>query len=290
MSNRFDRHTEGQPKQEQQRQPGYENPMNPSPLHADEDYQSGNKLKGKVAFITGADSGIGRSVAIGYAKEGANVAISYLDEHEDAEDTKAKIEAEGQSAVLLPGDVGDESTCKQLVEQTVDHLGKLDVLVNNAAEQHPTDDIENITAEQLEQTFRTNVFSMFHMTKAALPHLKQGSSIINTASINPYVGNEHLVDYTSSKGAVVAFTRSMARQLVNRGIRVNGIAPGPIWTPLIPATFDEEKVSEFGKSTLMGRPGQPVEHVGSYVLLASDDSTYMTGQFIHINGGMFTSS
>ncbi|KGX90517.1 short-chain dehydrogenase [Pontibacillus halophilus JSM 076056 = DSM 19796] len=282
--------TEGQPRQEQQRQPGYEGPMNPSPLQADEDYQSGNKLKGKVALITGADSGIGRSVAIGYAKEGADVAISYLDEHEDAEETKRKVEAEGRKAILLPGDVGDEQVASDIIDQTIDQLGQLDILVNNAAEQHPTDDLLNISAEQLEKTFRTNVYSMFYTTKAAIPHLKPGSSIINTASINPYVGNPELVDYTSTKGAVVAFTRSMAKQLVNKGIRVNGVAPGPIWTPLIPATFSEEEVEQFGTNTLMGRPGQPVEHVGSYVLLASDDSSYMTGQFIHINGGMFTSS
>ncbi|PBB05777.1 SDR family oxidoreductase [Salimicrobium humidisoli] len=287
---RFDRQTEGQPKQGQSHQPGVEGKMDPKPLHADEDYRSGDKLKGKVALITGADSGIGRSVAIGYAKEGADVAISYLEEHQDAEDTAKLIEAEGQKALLLPGDIGDETHCKNIVEKTVSEFGKLDVLVNNAAEQHPTDDLLNISAEQLEQTFRTNIFSMFHLTKAAIPHLERGSSIINTASINPYTGNPQLVDYTSSKGAVVAFTRSMAQQLVSKGIRVNGVAPGPIWTPLIPATFDEDKVEQFGTNTPMGRPGQPVEHVGSYVLLASDDSTYMTGQFIHINGGLFMSS
>lgn len=290
MTDRYNRQIDGQPAQEQNRQPGYEAPMNPAPLQADEDYQSGNKLKGKVALITGGDSGIGRSVAIGYAKEGADVAISYLDEHEDAQYTKQKVEEEGRKAIIIPGDVGYENTCRDIVETTVDQLGKLDILVNNAAEQHPKDSLEDISAEQLEQTFRTNVYSMFYMTKAALPHLRSGSAIINTASINPYVGNEELVDYTSTKGAVVAFTRSMARQLINRGIRVNGVAPGPIWTPLIPSTFPADEVESFGQNTLMGRTGQPVEHVGSYVLLASDDSSYMTGQFIHINGGMFTSS
>ncbi|KGP93220.1 short-chain dehydrogenase [Pontibacillus chungwhensis BH030062] len=288
--NRDDLMQDGPRKQEQGRQPGYEAQMNPSPLQADEDYKSGNKLKGKVTLITGGDSGIGRSVAIGYAKEGAHVAISYLDEHEDAEETKKKVEAEGAQALLLPGDVGDDATCRDIVAKTVDTFGKLDVLVNNAAEQHPKESIEDISVEQLESTFKTNIFSMFHMVKAALPHLKQGSAIINTASINPYTGNAELVDYTATKGAVVAFTRSMAQQLVNRGIRVNGVAPGPIWTPLIPATFPEEEVDQFGTNTLMGRPGQPVEHVGSYVLLASDDSSYMTGQFIHINGGLYTSS
>ncbi|QAS52869.1 SDR family oxidoreductase [Halobacillus litoralis] len=287
---RYNRQTEGQPGQEQEKQPGLEGKMNPSPLQADDDYQSGNKLAGKVALITGGDSGIGRSVAIGYAKEGADVAISYLEEHEDAEYTKKQVEAQGRRAILIPGDVGEESVCIDAVNRTVDELGQLDILVNNAAEQHPTDDILNISVEQLESTFKTNIYSMFHLTKAAIPHLKQGSSIINTASVNPYVGNPELVDYTATKGAVVGFTRSMAKQLVDKGIRVNGIAPGPIWTPLIPSTFSDEKVEQFGTNTPMGRPGQPVEHVGSYVLLASDDSTYMTGQFIHINGGMFTSS
>ncbi|WP_173918084.1 SDR family oxidoreductase [Halobacillus sp. Marseille-Q1614] len=287
---RMDRQTDGQPGQVQNRQPGYESEMDPLPLQADEDYTSGNKLKGKVALITGGDSGIGRSVAIGYAKEGADVAISYLDEHEDAQYTKEKIEAEGRRAILIPGDVGEESVCRDAVEQTVNELGKLDILVNNAAEQHPTGDLTEISAEQLERTFKTNIYSVFYMTKAAIPHLERGSAIINTASVNPYKGNPQLVDYTSTKGAVVAFTRSMAAQLVEKGIRVNGVAPGPIWTPLIPASFDDEKVEEFGTETPMGRPGQPVEHVGSYVLLASDDSTYITGQFIHINGGMLMTS
>ncbi|RWZ54731.1 SDR family oxidoreductase [Halobacillus fulvus] len=287
---RMNRQTDGQPGQEQSRQPGTEEEMIPSPLQADQDYKSGNKLAGKVALITGGDSGIGRSVAIGYAKEGADVAISYLEEHEDAEYTKQVVEAEGKRAILIAGDVGEESVCQEAVQRTVDELGQLDILVNNAAEQHPTDDIMNISTEQLESTFRTNIYSMFHLTKAALPHLKHGSSIINTASVNPYVGNPELVDYTATKGAVVGFTRSMAKQLADKGIRVNGIAPGPIWTPLIPSTFPDEKVEEFGTNTPMGRPGQPVEHVGSFVLLASDDSTYMTGQFIHINGGMYTSS
>ncbi|WP_079529038.1 SDR family oxidoreductase [Halobacillus hunanensis] len=287
---RMDRQTEGQPGQEQSKQPGMEEKLHPLPLQADDDYKSGDKLIGKVALITGGDSGIGRSVAIGYAKEGADIAISYLEEHQDAEVTKGKVEAEGQRAILIPGDVGEESVCKEAVTRTVDELGQLDILVNNAAEQHPADDLLDISTEQLESTFKTNIYSMFHMTKAALPHLKSGSSIINTASVNPYTGNPHLVDYTATKGAVVAFTRSMAKQLVEKGIRVNGVAPGPIWTPLIPATFSEEKVEQFGTNTPMGRPGQPVEHVGSYVLLASDDSTYITGQFIHINGGMIMQS
>ncbi len=287
---RMDRQTEGQPGQEQSKQPGQEEKLHPQPLQADDDYKSGDKLIGKVALITGGDSGIGRSGAIGYAKEGADIAISYLEEHEDAEITKETVEAEGQRAILIPGDVGEESVCKNAVTRTVKELGSLDILVNNAAEQHPTDNLLDISTEQLESTFKTNIYSMFHMTKAALPHLKSGSSIINTASVNPYTGNPQLVDYTATKGAVVAFTRSMAKQLVEKGIRVNGVAPGPIWTPLIPSTFSEEKVEQFGTNTPMGRPGQPVEHVGSYVLLASDDSTYITGQFIHINGGMIMQS
>ncbi|MCA0984892.1 SDR family oxidoreductase [Halobacillus yeomjeoni] len=286
----MNRQTEGQPAQHQNRQPGIESEMTPRPVQADEEYQSGNKLAGKVALITGGDSGIGRSVSIGFAKEGADVAISYLEEHDDAEYTKKMVEEQGRRCILIPGDIGDESVCQEAVEQTVNKLGKLDILVNNAAEQHPTDDIMNITSEQLERTFKTNIFAMFHMTKAALPHLQKGSSIINTASVTPYVGSPDLVDYTSTKGAVVGFTRSLAKQLVSKGIRVNGVAPGPIWTPLIPSTFSEDKVAEFGTNTPMGRPGQPVEHVGSYVLLASEDSSYMTGQFIHINGGMYTSS
>ncbi|MCA0972336.1 SDR family oxidoreductase [Halobacillus litoralis] len=280
----------GQPAQTQNRQPGVESEMNPAPLHADTDYQSGQKLKGKVALITGGDSGIGKSVAIGYAKEGADVAIVYLDEHEDAEKTKQLVEQQGQKAILIPGDVGEETFCQTVVQQTIKAFGKIDILVNNAAEQHPTDDILKITKEQLERTFRTNIFSMFHMTKAVVPHLTQGSSIINTGSVTPFVGNEQLVDYTATKGAVVGFTRSLAKQLVSKGIRVNGVAPGPIWTPLIPSTFQADDVAKFGADTPMGRPGQPVEHVGSYVLLASDDASYMTGQFIHINGGAYTSS
>ncbi|TGB01268.1 SDR family oxidoreductase [Halobacillus salinus] len=287
---RSERQLGGQPAQTQNKQPGVEGGMNPQPLHADTDYHSGNKLKGKVALITGGDSGIGKSVAIGFAKEGADIAIGYLNEHEDAEKTKQLIEAEGRKAVLFPGDVGEETFCHNLIQQTIDTFGQLDILVNNAAEQHPTNDILNISADQLERTFRTNIFSMFHLTKAALPHLKKGSSIINTASVTPYVGNEKLVDYTSTKGAVVAFTRSLAKQLVSKGIRVNGVAPGPIWTPLIPSTFPAEEVEKFGADTPMGRPGQPVEHVGSYVLLASDDSSYMTGQILHVNGGAYTSS
>ncbi|MCY8721376.1 SDR family oxidoreductase, partial [Bacillus sp. S10C12M] len=264
--NSMDRQAEGQEPQHQDRQPGIESEMNPLPLYEDEDYQGSGKLKGKVAIITGGDSGIGRAAAIAFAKEGADVSILYLDEHSDAEETRKLIEKENVSCLLIPGDIGDENHCEQAVQQTVDHFGKLDILVNNAAEQHPQDSILNISTEQLEKTFRTNIFSMFHMTKKALPHLKEGSAIINTTSITAYEGDTALIDYSSTKGAIVSFTRSMAMSLADKGIRVNAVAPGPIWTPLIPATFPEEKVKQHGLDTPMGRPGQPVEHAGAYVL------------------------
>ncbi|MCY9069867.1 glucose 1-dehydrogenase [Bacillus subtilis] len=288
--NPMDRQTEGQEPQHQDRQPGIESEMNPLPLSEDEDYQGSGKLKGKVAIITGGDSGIGRAAAIAFAKEGADISILYLDEHSDAEETRKRIEKEHVRCLLIPGDVGDENHCEQAVQQTVDHFGKLDILVNNAAEQHPQDSILNISTEQLEKTFRTNIFSMFHMTKKALPHLKEGSAIINTTSITAYEGDTMLIDYSSTKGAIVSFTRSMAMSLADKGIRVNAVAPGPIWTPLIPATFPEKKVKQHGLDTPMRRPGQPVEHAGAYVLLASDESSYMTGQTIHVNGGRFIST
>jgi NAD(P)-dependent dehydrogenase (short-subunit alcohol dehydrogenase family) len=284
------RQTDGQPKQEQERQPGIESEMNPLPIYEDDNYIGTGKLKGKVALITGGDSGIGRAVAVAYAKEGADLSIVYLDEHGDAEDTKARVEKEGVKCLLIPGDVGDESFCNEAIEKTVNELGSLDVLVNNAAEQHPKESIKDITSEQLEKTFRTNFYSYFYFTKKAIDYLKPGSTIINTTSINPYRGNPQLIDYTATKGAINAFTRSMAQALVKDGIRVNAVAPGPIWTPLIPSTFPEDKVAEFGTDTPMGRPGQPVEHVGCFVLLASNDSSYMTGQTLHVNGGDFIST
>jgi len=214
------------------------------------------------------------------------VAIVYLNEHEDAEKTKQMIEKEGRSCLTMAGDVGDEKFCQQAVQQTVDQFGRLDILVNNAAEQHPKESIEEISAEQLERTFRTNIFSMFYLTKAALPHLKEGSAIINTTSVTAYKGSEQLLDYSSTKGAIVAFTRSLSQSLIKKGIRVNGVAPGPIWTPLIPSTFPEDKVKEFGKQVPMGRAGQPEEVAPSFVFLASDDSSYMAGQILHPNGGV----
>src|SRR6476646_4250652 len=274
-----------QPPQHQNQQPGLESEMTPRPQFDDAKYRGSGKLEGKVALITGGDSGIGRAVAICYAKEGADVAIVYLNEQEDAQETKRLVEAEGRRCLTIAGDIGDESFCQQVVQQTVKELGHLDILVNNAAEQHPQESIENISAEQLERTFRTNIFSMFFLTKAALPNLKEGSAIINTTSVTAYKGNPQLLDYSSTKGAIVAFTRSLSQSLVEKGIRVNGVAPGPIWTPLIPSTFPEDKVKSFGAQVPMQRAGQPEEVAPSYVFLASDDSSYMSGQILHPNGG-----
>jgi NAD(P)-dependent dehydrogenase (short-subunit alcohol dehydrogenase family) len=273
------------PPQHQQQQPGIESQMNPRPRFEDKAYRAAGKLLNKVAIITGGDSGIGRAVAVTYAKEGADVAIIYLNEHEDAEETKRQVEAEGRKCIKLAGDIGQENFCKQAIEETVKQLGKLDILVNNAAEQHPQQNIEDITADQLERTFRTNIFSFFYMVKASLVHLKEGSAIINTTSITAYEGNEQLIDYSATKGAIVTFTRSLSQSLISRGIRVNGVAPGPIWTPLIPSTFNEQQVAKFGADTPMKRAGQPEELAPSYVFLASDDSSYMAGQILHVNGG-----
>jgi NAD(P)-dependent dehydrogenase (short-subunit alcohol dehydrogenase family) len=273
------------PAQHQEQQPGREAQMTPQPRSFAAEYRGSDKLRGKVALITGGDSGIGRAVALAFAKEGADVAIAYLNENEDAKKTKEAIEQQGRRCISLSGDIGDESVCQNLVEQTVKTFGHLDILVNNAAEQHPQESIENITAEQLERTFRTNIFSMFYLTKAAIKHLKPGSAIINTTSVTAYKGNQQLLDYSSTKGAIVAFTRSLSQSLAEKGIRVNGVAPGPIWTPLIPSTFPAEKVEKFGADTPLGRAGQPDEVAPSYVFLASKDSSYMTGQILHPNGG-----
>jgi NAD(P)-dependent dehydrogenase (short-subunit alcohol dehydrogenase family) len=237
-------------------------------------------------MIRGGDSGIGRAVAIAFAREGADVAILYLNEHKDAEETKRLVEEEGRRCVTIAGDVGEERFCRDAVERVVREFRRLDILINNAAEQHPQETIEKITADQLERTFRTNIFSMFFMTKAALPHLKEGNAIVNTTSVTAYKGSATLLDYSSTKGAIVAFTRSLSQALAERKIRVNGVAPGPIWTPLIPSTFPEEKVESFGSNVPLKRAGQPEEVAPSYVFLASDDSSYMTGQIIHPNGGM----
>jgi len=274
-----------QPRQHQQRRPGREHKMKPRPRSDDEKHRGSGKLRNKVAIITGGDSGIGRAVAIAFAKEGADIAIVYLEEHKDANETKRLVEENGRRCLLMSGDVGQEDFCRKAVGQIVRELDKIDILVNNAAEQHPQESIEKITEKQLERTFRTNIFSYFFMVKAAMKHLKKGAVIINTTSVTAYKGSAHLLDYSSTKGAITAFTRSLSQALADKRIRVNGVAPGPIWTPLIPSTFPPEEVETFGSDVLLGRPGQPEEIAPSYVFLASDDSSYMTGQILHPNGG-----
>ncbi|MAX92673.1 MAG: NAD(P)-dependent oxidoreductase [Pseudomonas sp.] len=270
---------------QQQPEPGKESEMSPRPEYRGEDYKAAGKLTGKVAIITGGDSGIGRSVAVLYAREGADVAILYLDQHQDAEQTKRVVEEQGRKCLTFAGDVADRDVCRKVIDETLSAFGKLDILVNNAAEQHPQEKLEDISEEQWEKTFRTNIFGMFQMTKAALPYLKKGASIINTTSVTAYKGSPHLLDYSSTKGAITSFTRSLSINIADRGIRVNGVAPGPIWTPLIPSTFDEEKVKKFGANVPMERPGQPDEVAPAYVYLASSDSSYVSGQVIHVNGG-----
>ena len=280
-----DQQQQTNPPQHQERRPGIEAQMTPQPRPDDPGYRGSGKLRDKVALITGGDSGIGRAVAIFFAKEGADVAISYLNEEQDARETKQLVEAEGRRCVAIAGDIGDEDHCRQAVQQTVRELGRLDILVNNAAEQHPQDSIASISAQQLERTFRTNIFAMFYLTKAALDHLQPGSTIINTSSVTAFKGSPQLLDYSATKGAIIAFTRSLSQSLVEQGIRVNAVAPGPIWTPLIPSTFPEEKVASFGADVPMKRPGQPEEVAPCYVFLASDDSSYISGQTLHPNGG-----
>jgi len=272
------------PPQHQNRQPGSEKKMTPEPIYTNDKPGLG-RLKDKVALITGGDSGIGRAVAIAFAKEGASVAIAYLDEHEDARHTAGIVDRYGSKSLLLAADITNEEACKNLVQQTLSHFGKLDILVNNAAVQFQQKDITNITAEQLELTFRTNIFSQFYLAKYAVPYLKEGSSIINTASITAFRGNPDLMDYSATKAAIIGFTRSLSQSLVSQGIRVNAVAPGPVWTPLIPASFDEEKVAEFGDDVPMGRPAEPVEIAPCYVFLASEESAFITGQTLHPNGG-----
>jgi NAD(P)-dependent dehydrogenase (short-subunit alcohol dehydrogenase family) len=259
--------------------------MSPRPKSEDRKHHGIGKLAGKAAIITGGDSGIGRAVAIAFAREGADIAIAYLDEHKDAEETKRLVEREGRRCLTLSGDVGRPEWCEESVERTVREFGRLDVLVNNAAEQHPQDSITKITPDQLTRTFRTNIFSFFFMAQAALRHFGEGSVIINTTSVTAYKGSAHLLDYSATKGAIVAFTRSLSQALADKKIRVNAVAPGPVWTPLIPSTFPPQKVESFGSDVPLGRAGQPEEIAPSYVFLSSDDASYMTGQVLHPNGG-----
>lgn len=272
------------PAQEQDQQPGIEQEMNPKPIYDNDDPGLG-RLEGKVAIITGGDSGIGRSVAVQFAKEGADVVIAYLNEHEDAEEIAADVRKYGREPLLIATDISEEANCKSIVDQTIKKFKKIDIVVNNAAVQYEQHAIEDITAEQLEKTFKTNIFAQFYLTKFAAPHLKEGSSIINTASVTAYKGNPALMDYSSTKGAIIAFTRSLALSLAEKKIRVNAVAPGPVWTPLIPASFPAEKVAKFGTDIPMGRPAQPIEIAPCYVFLASKESAFLTGQVLHPNGG-----
>ena len=273
------------PPQHQADQPGKDKEMTPEPQDRAEAYRGSGKMQGKIALVTGGDSGIGRAASIAFAKEGADVAIVYYDEHEDAATTKRLIEQAGRRCLTIAGDVGDESFCRSAVDRTVQEFGKLDVLVNNAAMQFPQSSIEDISEEQILRTFRSNIFSMFFMTKAAMRHLKEGAAIVNTTSVTAFRGSPHLLDYSATKGAILAFTRSLSGNLADRKVRVNCVAPGPIWTPLIPSSFDAEHVKEFGKDVPLGRAGQPDELAPAYVYLACSDSSYMTGQTLHINGG-----
>ncbi|WP_228242951.1 SDR family oxidoreductase [Porphyrobacter sp. GA68] len=270
---------------EEPRMPGHESEMERKPQWQPR-YPGSDRLKDKVAIVTGADSGIGRATAVLFAREGAKVCISYLNEHDDAQETKEACEAEGSEAIIIAGDLGDKAHCDKVVQDTIDRWGRLDVLVNNAGEQHPDKDITDITVEQLQRTFQTNIFSMFYLVQAARPHLKKGAAIINCTSVTMYKGAEILLDYSATKGAITAFTRSLSENLVSEGIRVNAVAPGPIWTPLNPfGGQPKEKIPEFGKDTPMGRPGEPNEVAPCFLFLACEDSSYMSGQVLHPNGG-----
>ncbi|MCE4955939.1 SDR family oxidoreductase [Macrococcoides caseolyticum] len=274
----------------QDHQPGSERDMHPLPIVEDDNYKASGKLKGKVALITGGDSGIGRAVAILYAKEGADVAIGYFDETTDANDTVKRLEALGAKAKAYQHDLKSEEECIQLIENVLSDFGQLNILVNNGGVQYPQESLLDITAEQIQETFATNIFGMMYLTKAALPHLSKGDTVINTSSVTAYRGSKTLIDYSATKGAITSFTRSLSQNIADQGIRVNAVAPGPIYTPLIPATFPADKVEKHGEETALGRRGQPSENAPAYVFLASDDSTYITGQTIHINGGDFITS
>jgi len=272
------------PPQHQERQPGIENAMRPRPIY-DTDEPGFARLTGKVAIITGGDSGIGRAVAVLFAKEGADVVIVYLDEHDDSKQTAADVRKYGKEALMISTDLSQEINCKYVIDQTIEKFKRIDILVNNAAVQYEQENLQDISAEQLEYTFKVNIFSFFHLSKFAIPHLTEGSTIINTASVTAYKGNKVLLDYSSTKGAIVSFTRSLSQSLAEKGIRVNAVAPGPVWTPLIVASFDDEKVANFGQDIPMGRPAQPVEIAPCYVFLASREGAFLTGQVLHPNGG-----
>ena len=265
--------------------PGHENAMSPAPDHGESSYRGSGRLTGKVALVTGGDSGIGRAVALAFAREGADVAISYLDEHEDARGAARSVEEAGRRALTISGDIGSEAHCRTLVDRTIRELGRIDVLVNNAAFQRTHQDISEFTAEELERTFRTNIFAMFWLCQAALPHLPRGGTIINVASIQAYDPSPKLMAYASTKGAIVTFSKALARQAIERGVRVNVVAPGPVWTPLIPSTMPEETIDTFGADTPIGRAAQPAELAPAFVFLASEDSRYITGEVIGVTGG-----
>lgn len=275
---------DSKPAQTQSRQPGRETEMTPQPKYEPR-FSGSGRLEGKVALITGGDSGVGRACAVLFAREGADVAIVYLEEDDDAQKTRDLVEKESREALLLRGDIADPDFCRDAISETIKAFGRLDVLVNNAAEQHPTRDFESITPEQIRRTFETNVFGYFYMTQAALDHLKEGSAIINTTSITAYRGSKDLIDYSATRGAIVAFTRSMAQYCAPKKIRVNGVAPGPVWTPLIPSSFWPDKVEDFGGGQPLGRAGEPNEVASCHLFLACEDSSYMTGQVLHPNGG-----
>ncbi|ENX41220.1 SDR family oxidoreductase [Acinetobacter sp. NIPH 2100] len=287
MNNQSNHYPASAPAQHQQHQPGHQEAMHPEPEIIKSTHQGSNKLKAKVALISGGDSGIGRSIAVLFAREGADIAIIYLEEDQDAEKTKQLVEQEGQQCLLLKYDLSDPQVSQKCAEETIKVFGKINILINNAGVQFQQKEIVNISTEQLEKTFQTNIFSIFYLTKAVLPHLNEGDSIINTTSITSYHGHDELIDYASTKGAITTFTRSLSNNLMKqkKGIRVNGVAPGPIWTPLIPSSFDAETVAKFGQDTPMGRMGQPSEVAPAYLFLASDDASYITGQVIHVNGG-----
>ncbi len=275
---------------EEPKMPGHESQMSDKP-DWEPRYRGSGRLAGKVAIVTGGDSGIGRATAVLFAREGANVAIAYLEEHDDAHKTRELCEAEGAQVLLSAGDLGDPRHCDGLVSAVIDRWGRLDVLVNNAGEQHPDKDVRDITAEQLQRTFQTNIFSMFYLVQAARPHLRKGATIINCTSITMYQGSKELLDYSSTKGAITAFTRSLSENLIGDGIRVNAVAPGPIWTPLNPfGGSSPEKMEHFGEGTPMGRPGQPNEVAPAFLFLACEDSSYMSGQVLHPNGGTVVGS